>query len=313
MLPAPARVLVVLFRVGAATAGVMTGNRPAAFPAAMTVVMMRFTSAAGIAAAGGTAGNRPAALSALMIIPVVLVMAGISPGGSAELGRDVPAAPAEPAGEAAADGGRDADRAGLALDEGDRVGLALRVGDGDAERAGVALAVGDGDAERAGVALAVGDGDAERAGVALAVGDGDAERAGVALAVGDGDAERAGVALADGDGDAERAGVALAVGDGVADADVDGGVDGDADVVEGDGEADVAGDDEPVADGCGKLEAGETGLASAAPWTPTDSPKTSRPPVTRPAATTRTCAEDVLVVLPAPPARLARRGRPVRG
>ena len=299
MLPAPARVLVVLFRVGAATAGVMTGNRPAAFPAAMTVVMMRFTSAAGIAAAGGTAGNRPAALSALMIIPVVLVMAGISPGGSAELGRDVPAAPAEPAGEAAADGGRDADRAGLALDEGDRVGLALRVGDGDAERAGVALAVGDGDAERAGVALAVGDGDAERAGVALAVGDGDAERAGVALAVGD--------------GDAERAGVALAVGDGVADADVDGDVDGDADVVEGDGEADVAGDDEPVADGCGKLEAGETGLASAAPWTPTDSPKTSRPPVTRPAATTRTCAEDVLVVLPAPPARLARRGRPVRG
>ncbi len=243
MLPAPARVLVVLFRVGAATAGVMTGNRPAAFPAAMTVVMMRFTSAAGIAAAGGTAGNRPAALSALMIIPVVLVMAGISPGGSAELGRDVPAAPAEPAGEAAADGGRDADRAGLALDEGDRVGLALRVGDGDAERAGVALAVGDG----------------------------------------------------------------------VADADVDGDVDGDADVVEGDGEADVAGDDEPVADGCGKLEAGETGLASAAPWTPTDSPKTSRPPVTRPAATTRTCAEDVLVVLPAPPARLARRGRPVRG
>ncbi len=257
MLPAPARVLVVLFRVGAATAGVMTGNRPAAFPAAMTVVMMRFTSAAGIAAAGGTAGNRPAALPALMIIPVVLVMAGISPGGSAELGRDVPAAPAEPAGEAAADGGRDADRAGLALDEGDRVGLALRVGDGDAEWAGVALAVGD--------------------------------------------------------GDAERAGVALAVGDGVADADVDGGVDGDADVVEGDGEADVAGDDEPVADGCGKLEAGETGLASAAPWTPTDSPKTSRPPVTRPAATTRTCAEDVLVVLPAPPARLARRGRPVRG
>ncbi len=243
MLPAPARVLVVLFRVGAATAGVMTGNRPAAFPAAMTVVMMRFTSAAGIAAAGGTAGNRPAALPALMIIPVVLVMAGISPGGSAELGRDVPAAPAEPAGEAAADGGRDADRAGLALDEGDRVGLALRVGDGDAERAGVALAVGDG----------------------------------------------------------------------VADADVDGDVDGDADVVEGDGEADVAGDDEPVADGCGKLEAGETGLASAAPWTPTDSPKTSRPPVTRPAATTRTCAEDVLVVLPAPPARLARRGRPVRG
>ena len=285
MLPAPARMLVVLFRVGAATAGVMTGNRPAAFPAAMTVVMMRFTSAAGIAAAGGTAGNRPAALSALMIIPVVLVMAGISPGGSAELGRDVPAAPAEPAGEAAADGGRDADRAGLALDEGDRVGLALRVGDGDAERAGVALAVGDGDAEWAGVALADGDGDAEWAGVALA----------------------------DGDGDAEWAGVALAVGDGVADADVDGDVDGDADVVEGDGESDVAGDDEPVADGCGKLEAGETGLASAAPWTPTDSPKTSRPPVTRPAATTRTCAEDVLVVLPAPPARLARRGRPVRG
>ena len=243
MLPAPARVLAVLFRVGAATAGVMTGNRPAAFPAAMTVVMMRFTSAAGIAAAGGTAGNRPAALSALMIIPVVLVMAGIGPGGSAELGRDASAAPAEPAGEAAADDGRDADRAGLALDEGDRAGLALRVGDGDAEWAGVALADGDG----------------------------------------------------------------------VADADVDGDVDGDADVVEGDGEADVAGDDEPVAGGCGKLEAGETGLASAAPWTPTDSPETSRPPVTRPAATTRTCAKDVLVVLPAPPARLARRGRPVRG
>ncbi len=257
MLPAPARVLAVLFRVGAATAGVMTGNRPAAFPAAMTVVMMRFTSAAGIAAAGGTAGNRPAALSALMIIPVVLVMAGIGPGGSAELGRDASAAPAEPAGEAAADDGRDADRAGLALDEGDRAGLALRVGDGDAEWAGVALA--------------------------------------------------------DGDGDAEWAGVALADGDGVADADVDGDVDGDADVVEGDGEADVAGDDEPVAGGCGKLEAGETGLASAAPWTPTDSPETSRPPVTRPAATTRTCAKDVLVVLPAPPARLARRGRPVRG
>ena len=271
MLPAPARVLAVLFRVGAATAGVMTGNRPAAFPAAMTVVMMRFTSAAGIAAAGGTAGNRPAALSALMIIPVVLVMAGIGPGGSAELGRDASAAPAEPAGEAAADDGRDADRAGLALDEGDRAGLALRVGDGDAEWAGVALADGDGDAEWAGVALA------------------------------------------DGDGDAEWAGVALADGDGVADADVDGDVDGDADVVEGDGEADVAGDDEPVAGGCGKLEAGETGLASAAPWTPTDSPETSRPPVTRPAATTRTCAKDVLVVLPAPPARLARRGRPVRG
>ncbi len=280
MLPAPVRVLVVLFRVGAAAAGVMTGNRPAAFPAAMTVVMMRFTSAAGIAAAGGTAGNRPAALPALMIIPVVL--AGIGPGGSAEPGRDVPA---ERAGEAAADVGRDVGRAGLALDEGDRVGGALPVGDGDADWAGVALADGDGDAESAGVALPVGDGDAEWAGVALA----------------------------DGDGDAESAGVALADGDGVADADGDGDVDGDADVVEGDGEADVAGDDEPVADGCGKLEAAETGLASAAPWTPADSPQTSRPPVTRPAATTRTCAEGVLVVLPAPPARLARRGRPVRG
>ena len=279
MLPAPARVLAVLFRVGAATAGVMTGNRLAAFPAAMTVVIMRFTSVAGIAAAGGTAGNRPAALSALMIIPVVLVMAGIGSGGGAEPGRDLPAEPAEPAGEAAADGGRDADRAGLALDEGDRVGLALRVGDGDADRVGVALRVGDGDADRVGVALAVGD--AERVGVALAVGDGDAERVGVALAVGDGDD--------------------------VADADVDGDVDGDADVVEGDGEADVAGDDEPVADGCGKLEAGETGMASAASWTPTDSPETSTAPVTRPAAPTRTCAEDVLVVLP------ARRGRPVRG
>ena len=293
MLPAPARVLAVLFRVGAATAGVMTGNRLAAFPAAMTVVIMRFTSVAGIAAAGGTAGNRPAALSALMIIPVVLVMAGIGSGGGAEPGRDLPAEPAEPAGEAAADGGRDADRAGLALDEGDRVGLALRVGDGDANRVGVALRVGDGDADRVGVALAVGD--AERVGVALAVGDGDAERVGVALAVGDGDADRVGVALAVGDGDD------------VADADVDGDVDGDADVVEGDGEADVAGDDEPVADGCGKLEAGETGMASAASWTPTDSPETSTAPVTRPAAPTRTCAEDVLVVLP------ARRGRPVRG
>ena len=278
MLPAPARVLVVLFRAGAA--GVMTGNRPAAFPAAMTVVMMRFTSAAGIAAAGGTAGNKPAALSVLMIIPVVLVVAGIGPDGGAEPGRDVSA---EPAGEAAADGRRDAGRAGLALDEGDRVGLALRVGD------------------------------AEWVGVALAVGDGDAAWVGVALAVGDGGAERVGVALADGDSDAERVGVALAVGDGVADADVDGDADGDADVVEGDGEADVAGDDEPVAGGCGKLEAGETVLASAAPWTPADSPQTSRPPVTRPAATTRTCAEDVLVVLPAPPARLARRGRSVRG
>ncbi len=43
MLPAPVRVLAVLFRVGVASAaGVMTGNRPAASPAAMTVVMVRF-------------------------------------------------------------------------------------------------------------------------------------------------------------------------------------------------------------------------------------------------------------------------------
>jgi hypothetical protein len=112
---------------------VMTGNRPAAFPAAMTVVMTRFTSAAGIGAAGGTAGNRPAALSALMIIPVVLVVAGIGPGGSAEPGWDLPAGPAERGGEASADGVRGVGRAGFGLDEGDRVGLALADRDGDAD------------------------------------------------------------------------------------------------------------------------------------------------------------------------------------
>jgi hypothetical protein len=254
-LPVPVRVLVALFRFGAApAAGVMTGNRPAAFPAAMTMVMMRFRAAAGIAAAGGTAGNRPAALSALMIIPVTVGMAGTGPGGSAEPDRDPPAASAERAGEARADGVRDADRAALTLDEGDRVGLSLRVGDGDAEWVGVTLA--------------------------------------------------------DGDSDAEWVGVTLADGDGVADADGDGDVDGDADVVEGNGEAEVAGDDEPVADGRGELEADETGLASAASWTPADSPQTSRPPVTRPAATTRVCAKDVLMVLPAfASATPARHGR----
>jgi hypothetical protein len=155
VLAAPVRVLAVLS--GAASgAGVMTGNRAAAFPAGTTMVMTRLISAAGIAADGGTAGNRPAALPPLMIIPVLLVTAGIGSGGSAEPGRDPPAAPAERAGEPPADGTRDAGRAGLALDKGDRVGLALRVGDGDTER--VSLALADGDAGW--VALALADGDA---------------------------------------------------------------------------------------------------------------------------------------------------------
>jgi hypothetical protein len=100
--------------------------------------------------------------------------------------------------------------------------------------------------------------------------------------------------------------VALADGDSVADADGDGEVDRDAAAEDGDGDAEVAGDDEPDAVGCGELDAGETGFASAASWRPDDTPETSRPPVTRPAAITAACPADLLVV------PLARWGRRVR-
>jgi hypothetical protein len=263
--PEPVRVAAaVLFRLG--PAGTMIGNRSAALPAAMTVTMARSKAdAPWSGSAGGTAADRLTAVCAL----------------------------AEPAGERPEAAVRDAERAGLVLEEGDRAGLALAVGEGDAEWVGLALAVGDGDVEWVGLALEVGDGDAEWVGLALADGDGDAEPVGPVLAVGDGDAEPVGLALAVGDGDAEPVGLALAVGDAVADADVDGDVDGDADLIEVDGAADGDCDTVPLADGGGELDAGVTTSAAAEACTATDSPQTSRAPPTRRATTARMSEEDV--------------------
>ncbi len=98
--PEPVCAAAVPFRFG--PAGTMTGNRPAALPAGMTVTMARSKAGAPWSSTpGGTAANRPAAFCA----------------------------PAEPVGETP----EAAVRAGLVLEEGSRAGLALAVGDGDAE------------------------------------------------------------------------------------------------------------------------------------------------------------------------------------
>lgn len=178
-------------------AGVITGNRLAAFPAPMTVVLVTFGP--GIRpgmAAGGMVGNRLAAFPEPMSVLVALVGFGNGPGGEA------PAAGLDDA-----DGLADAERAGLALAEGDteRVELALGAGLEDAERVGVAVEVGD--AERVGLGVDVRVGDAD--GVELAAGVG---------AVVDGEAE--GDADFDGDGLGElealepELGLAVAEGEG---------------------------------------------------------------------------------------------------
>ena len=203
MPPEPARVLAAPFRFAAAgVAGMINGNRPAALPAAMSVMMVR---CCGTATAGGTTETRGGALGADDML-VVLFIGGLAPSGRAEPGPD---APAERVAEAPADGVRDAERAGLALEEADRVGVGLRLGDGDAECVGLVLDEGDGDAECVGLALAVGDGDAECVGLALAVGDGAAD-ADVDGDV-DGDAD---VVAADGEADIDGDDEPVADGDG---------------------------------------------------------------------------------------------------
>ncbi len=254
-------------------AGVTTGNRPAAFPAPMTLVT--FTSGMGPGmAAGGIAGKRPAAFPALMSVLVALVRFGRGPRGCVAPRRDVPAGPF---GEALAG----------ALEDAGRVVLALAVG--DTECVGLALGLGVDELERVGLAVGVGLEDAEWVGVG--VGAGEVEPAGLGVGVGVGDAE----------------GVALAVGAG---ADVDGEVAGDADVDDGPGVLEALGPElvlealgpELVLEALGPelvLATAEEGegegvtLASAGSCVPTDSPETRKPPVTRPAATARQCARDM--------------------
>ena len=249
-------------------AGVITGNRLAAFPAPMTVVLVMFRSGIGPGmAAGGMVGNRLAAFPGPMSVLVALLRFGKGPGGEALAG-----------GLGDADGLADAERAGLALAVGDteRVGLALGVGLGEPERVGLALGVGLGEPERVGLALGVGLEDAERVG--LGVGDGDGERVGLGVGVGVGDAD----------------GVELAVGVGAA---VDGEAEGDADF-DGDGlgELEALGPELVLAAAEGEGEGeGEAvaALANAGSCVLTDSPARRKPPVTRPAITARRCARDI--------------------
>jgi hypothetical protein len=137
----------------------------------------------------------------------------------------------------------------------------------DAERVALALAV----AEPGPVELAVGAGleDAEGVGV------GDVEGAELALGVAAGDVERVGLGVDVGGGDVEGAGLSLVPG-----ADIEG--DG-LGVLESLGPGLVL-----AAAGEGEEEA--TALANEGSCGLTDSAETRKPPVTRPATTTRRCA-----------------------
>jgi len=129
------------------------------------------------------------------------------------------------------------------------------------------------------VELAVGVGLEDVEGVGLAVGVGDVEGAELALGVGAGDVESVGLGVDVGGADAEGAGLSLVVGAGV----------------DGDG----LGVSEALGPGLVLAEAGEgegeeaAALANAGCCELTDSPETRKPPVTRPATTTRRRATDM--------------------
>ncbi len=240
----------------------ISGKRPEAFPALMTVVLVTFRSGIGPGmAAGGMVGKRLAAFPGPMSVLVALFRFGGGPGG-----------------EALADG----------LGAAERIVSALAVGAvGDAERVGLAVGVGVAEPERAGLGVGVGLEDAERVGLGV----GDMERAGLALGVGVGDVERVGLGVGVGAGDVEAAALALAVGAG---ADVDGEVKGEADFVgDGLGVLEALGPELVLAapeEGEGE---GETVLANAGSCVLTVSPETRKPPVTRPATTARRWARDM--------------------
>ena len=137
------------------------------------------------------------------------------------------------------------------------VELAVGVGLEDVEGVGLE------DAE--GVGLAVGVGDVEGAELALGVGAGDVESVGLGVDVGGADAEGAGLSLVVGAGvDGDGLGVSEALGPGL------------VLTAAGDGEGEEA-----------------TALANAGCCELTDSPETRKPPVTRPATTTRRRATDM--------------------
>ena len=165
--------------------GVISGKRPDAFPAPMSVLLMRFRFGG---AAGVISGKRPVAFPAAMSVLVVPFWFGIGPGGSVETRRDAPAGPAVPLDEARVDGVGDAEWVVLAV--------AVTVGVADANRVGLTLGVGD--PERVGLAVGVGVGEAERVGLALTVG------VGVGADV---DGEGEGDADFDGDGGADADGL----------------------------------------------------------------------------------------------------------
>jgi hypothetical protein len=150
-----------------AGAGVISGKRLAAFPALMRVVLTAFRPGTGPGTAVGAMAVKRLALFGL----------GSGTGGRFVPGRDVPAEPAEPFGDALADGLGDAERVVLALAVGatERVAVALGVGRPDAEPVGLALGVGAGDVEMVGLGVGVGAGadvDGEGEGDADVDGDG---------------------------------------------------------------------------------------------------------------------------------------------
>jgi len=129
----------------------------------------------------------------------------------------------------------------------------------------VELGVGVGLEDAEGVGLAVGVGDVEGAELALGVGAGDVESVGLGVDVGGADAEGAGLSLVVGAGvDGDGLGVSEALGPGLVLAEAE----------EGEGEE-------------------ATALANAGCCELTDSPETRKPPVTRPATTTRRRATDM--------------------
>jgi len=137
-------------------------------------------------AEGVISGKRPVACPAAMSVLVVPFWFGIGPGGSVETRRDAPAGPAVPLDEARVDGVGDAEWVVLAvavtvgMADANRVGLTLGVG--DPERVGLAVGVGVGEAERVGLALTVGVGagvDGEGEGDADFDGDGGADADGL--------------------------------------------------------------------------------------------------------------------------------------
>jgi hypothetical protein len=172
LVPCPAAGAVPLEAGLGARAGVISGNRLAAFPAPIRVVLVTFRRGMGPGMApGAMAGKRLAAFPAPMSLLVALFRFGRGTAGRVGPCRDVPAGLAEPFGEALADGLAEAERVvpALALGDAEWVGLALGVGLPDAERVGLAVGVGVGDVE---LAVGVGVGDVEGVGLALAVGVG---------------------------------------------------------------------------------------------------------------------------------------------